>query len=543
MKQGLAKNIISLVKLAGIVGIPLLLLVGIGVFKIPDTLDYIKEILGFGFFTVFFFSMVVLFSIATRRYLLGLLSVIILSVFVFIKLSFYHNYGVKISASALYVIFETDTTESSDFLSNYFDGFVILTAILFLVVVPFVAHYLLKTLDISGYFKWVKSIAVLSIVVSLFLIHKYFESENIIWTTVKSYTEYTSLLKDLKTDLAKPLSNYVTVEQKDDTPETHVVIIGESTSNWHMQLYGYNRPTNPRLSEIKDDLLVFDSVIAPHVHTIVSLDKMLTFSDIHSPNKKNNTSIVQLANAAGFDTYWISNQRPVGMHERISSIIAHAATEKMFVATNNSDDNIYDEALLPVLDTVLKKPSKKKMIFLHLIGTHGKFKSRFPEHFQYFKDRKVDAKFKHDKAFELINDYDNAIRYNDSIVREVIDRVKSEHTNSFVVYMSDHGDELFDTLDMVGHNEYWATRPMYEVPFIAWFSEDYKTQNNTASFENYTSRAYILEDFIYTFSDLAKIRFKQMDSTKSIFSSQFIRKPRLIKNKEDYDKRQQLLND
>ncbi|WGD34321.1 sulfatase-like hydrolase/transferase [Olleya sp. YS] len=537
MKQGLAKNIISLVKLAGIVGIPLLLLVCIGFFKIPDTLDYIKEVLGFGFFTVFFFCMVVLFTKTKHKQISAFTSVILLSVLVFIKLSFYHNYQVKLSASALFVIFETDTTESADFLSNYFDGFVITSAFLFIIIVPVVAFYLLKKVDVPGHFKWFKGIAILSIITSLFIIHKRFEPENIILTSVKSYSDYSRLIKDLKTDLAKTLSNYVTVEKKDDTPETHVVIIGESTSNWHMQLYGYNRPTNPRLSEIKDELMIFDSVIAPHVHTIVSLDKILTFSDINSPNKKNNTSIVQLANAAGFDTYWISNQRPVGMHERISSIIANAATEKHFVSTDNSDDIIYDEALLPVLDTVLKKPTKKKMIFLHLIGTHGRFANRFPEQFNYFKDHKVDAKFKHDKAFTLINDYDNAIRYNDSIIREVIERIRHEQTNSFVVYFSDHGDELFDTLDMVGHNEYWATRPMYEVPFIAWFSEDYKAKNNTVLFENYTSRAYILEDFIYSFSDLANIRFKQMDSTKSIFSSQFIRKPRLIKNREDYDKR------
>ncbi|WP_397362944.1 phosphoethanolamine transferase [Olleya sp. R77988] len=543
MENSLATNIKSLFRLALVVSIPFFILVILGLFKIPNTLNYFKEVIGFGFLTLLFFSVTVLFSKTKNRQFLCLISVIVLSVLLFIKLSFYHNYNVKLSASALFVIFETDTTESADFLANYFDSFVTISGILIVIIIPLLVIYILKHIKISGQFKLLKLIALVFFIVSSFLIYKRFNSENLIITSYQSYSEYSSLIKDLKTDLAKPLSSFVTVEKSDDTPETHIVIIGESTSNWHMQLYGYDRPTNPKLTEIKDQLIIFDSVISPHVHTIISLDKILTLSDFNSPNKKNNTSIVQLANAAGYDTYWISNQRPVGLHERISSIIANAAKEKYFVATENSDEVIYDESLLPVLDTVLKKAPKKKIIFMHLIGTHGRFVKRYPEKFNYFKTDKPNAKFKHEKALQLINEYDNAVRYNDSVVREVIDRVKSQQTNSFVLYFSDHGDELYDTMDLVGHNEYWATRPMYEIPFIAWFSGAYK-QSNTyfKTFSSYKNRAYNLEDFIYSFSDLANIRFKELDSTKSIFSNTFIRKQRLIKEGEDYDKRVKLLD-
>ncbi|MGB6268287.1 MAG: hypothetical protein WBF67_04690, partial [Olleya sp.] len=144
MKDSLATNIKSLFRLALVVGIPFLLLVCLGFFKIPNTLDYIKEVLGFGFFTLIFFCVVVLFSKTKHRQVLSLISVIILSVLVFIKLSFYNNYGVKLSASALFVIFETDATESADFLSNYFDGFVIVLSVFFLIILPLITYYILK---------------------------------------------------------------------------------------------------------------------------------------------------------------------------------------------------------------------------------------------------------------------------------------------------------------------------------------------------------------------------------------------------------------
>ncbi|WP_054851202.1 sulfatase-like hydrolase/transferase [Olleya sp. ITB9] len=541
MDKSLLTNIKSLFRLALVFSIPFFVLVILGFFKIPDTFGYIKEVIGFVFLTALFFCVTILFSKAKIRQVLSLIFVVILSILVFIKISFYHNYNVKLSASALFVIFETDTTESVDFLSNYFDGFVTVSGAFIVFVLPLFVYFILKYITITGQIKFLKLIALIFFIIFSFIIHKRFNSQNLIITSFKSYTEYSSLIKDLKIDLAKPISSFVAVEKSDDNPETHIVIIGESTSNWHMQLYGYDRPTNPKLTKIKDQLIIFDSVISPNVHTIVSLDKILTFSDINSPNKKNNTSIVQLANAAGYDTYWISNQRPVGMHERISSIVGNAATEKYFIATDNYDDVIYDETLLPVLDTVLKKKTEKKIIFIHLIGTHGRFDRRYPEKFNYFQTNKPNTKFNHKKALKLINDYDNAVRYNDYIVKEVIDRVKSQQTYSFVLYFSDHGDELYDTMDLVGHNEYWATRPMYEIPFIAWFSDAYKQSNiSFETFLSYKNRAYNLEDFIYSFSDLAQIRFKELDSTKSIFSKAFIRKPRLIKDGEDYDKRVKL---
>src|SRR5690606_14130732 len=100
-----------------------------------------------------------------------------------------------------------------------------------------------------------------------------------------------------------------------DAPQTYVVIIGESTSARNMGLYGYYRNTNPLLTEIKDELLIFNDVISPHTHTIPSLNKMLSLSNFENPDVIHCGSIVQLANAAGFSTYWISNQQPIGIHE------------------------------------------------------------------------------------------------------------------------------------------------------------------------------------------------------------------------------------
>ncbi len=468
-----------------------------------------------------------------------IISLLILSVFTFIKLSFYVNYETKISASALYVIFETNRNEASDFISNYFNITVFVILMLLLLFLWYSISYLFRNENLSFNNTIAhKILAFLIIVISAFCINWKLSRENIVLMSIKSYDDYVETKSLLRKNLARPLSNNITDITSLDMPQTYVVVIGESTSRWHMQLYGYDRETNPKLIEIKDELIVFEDVITSNVHTIIALDKILTFSDFNNPNKEKNASIVQLANQAGFETFWISNQRPVGLHESVSTLIGNAAKNKMFLNTDNSDYDIYDDKLLPEIEKALNKKGNKKMLFIHLIGAHSRYLRRYPKSSNYFKSNKTNASYTHKKAFKMINEYDNAIRFNDYVVRGIIEKVRAVNTNSYVLYFSDHGDEVYDTMDLVGHNEYYGTKPMYDVPFIGWFSDEYRSLNPEL-FKNSElyKRPYLLEDFIHSFSDISSIEFKGINYEKSIFSDAFKTKKRLIRKNEDYDKR------
>ncbi|WP_336129199.1 sulfatase-like hydrolase/transferase [Mesoflavibacter sp. CH_XMU1422-2] len=524
-------------KLLLYINLPLLIFGILGYFEIPKTKILLKEFVAFGIFTSLIYSLVTLFSSKVKKYVLAIIT-LFLSLLVFIKISFYHHYKVRIDASAYYVIFESNKTESIEFLKFYFDNYVFVISVLFLSLPLFVYFDFSKkeTIKIT---KPLKLLSFLGICISASIIFLKFKRENLIYNSILSYTEYKEFKKNLKSELAKPLSPFVSVQEiNNKDKETYVVIIGESTSNWHMQLYGYKRETNPLLSEIKEELLIFKNVITSNTHTIIALDKILTFSDYQFPNKKNNTSIVQLANAAGYSTYWITNQRPVGLHESVSTIIGQAANKFIPLSLGNSNEVSLDEKILPELKKVLNNKEEKKLIFIHLMGTHGLYEYRYPNSFNQFTNRPKHIKINTtDKAIKLINEYDNAVSYNDYIVRSIIDQIKALEDKSFVVYFSDHGDELYDTIDFVGHNEYLATKPMYEIPFIVWISDKYKKEyKDSFEFKTYLKRKYILEDFIQSFSDLTKIKNNKFDSTKSIFSPNFKLKKRLIKKNIDYDK-------
>tara|TARA_R110002072_G_scaffold16233_1_gene63743 strand:+ start:47124 stop:48737 length:1614 start_codon:yes stop_codon:yes gene_type:complete len=520
---------------------PLCVVMIAGYFSIQPLAYYGKEVIGFTLMTLAATSITSLFYRTALAKGIAIASYILLAFFAFVKLSFYLQYGVGISASALFVIFETNAGEASDYLSNYFNTTTIFLAILLLAPLFWLLNAKRKRKiertpnKIQTIFRAALLIGIAFI--SVFLIRKYFRTQNIPYATISTFKEYKIAKQQLKDKLAQPTSPAFTEVTSQADPQTYVVVIGESTSSWHLQLYGYGRETNPNLTTIKNDLLVMDNVISPHVHTITAVEKILTLADSENSKPSVNGSIIQLANQAGFTTYWISNQKPVGLYESIPTILGSAAKHTRFLATDDYNYQIYDEAVLPVLDELLQEETHvKKIIFIHLIGTHLRYEKRYPETFNVFKDNPPHLKFQHQKAIEQTNLYDNAVRYNDSIMYEIIQRLDQQTERSYMAYFADHGDEVYDTMDFLGHNEYHGTAPMFEVPMIFWFSEAYKKPSDSL-WATYNKRKYSLEHFPHTFAQLSGIGFKGFDASKSILDSSFVDRPRIVKDTVDYDKR------
>ncbi len=544
MKKFDFKSVINLILY---IYIPFFIWSVFGWFLISFKKNYVKEVIAFGMLSFIIFIIYLLIkNIRFRKYYL-LITHLFLSILVGIKLSFYYNFNSKLSASVLYIIFETNKTEASEFISTYIDYKLIGLYLLFLISFfftlksffytankPFISKIL--NLNILSYF--LKGIGICLIFFTVFLIQKRFFYENIILQSIYSYKEYVAFRKGYVSVLSKNINSNIKVTNYDKEPQTYVIIIGESTSKKHLQLYGYNRETNPLLTEIKEELFIFNNVITPHVHTISALQKILTLADYHFyPKGTDNTSIIQLSNQAKYTTYWLSNQRPVGMNESIPSLIGSAAKNTYFLNTDDYTDIGYDSVILPKLEEVLLEKDAKKIVFIHLMGTHTRYKYRYPETFNYFNDVNPLTKFKHAKSKNYVNEYDNAVRYNDYIVRSIINQVKAKNKTSFVLYFSDHGDEVFDSIDFIGHNEWRGTPSMYEVPFILWTSKKYKIKHQQfIGLDRIINRSYVLDDFIHSFSDLTEINFEGFHPEKSIFNRNFKTKTRWIKKGIDYDK-------
>ena len=121
-----------------------------------------------------------------------------------------------------------------------------------------------------------------------------------------------------------------------------------------------------------------------------------------------------------------------------------------------------------ILDIIPEKLNAEKntLIIIHLMGSHTKYRDRYPREFNSFSEEAP-----------IINEYDNSIYYTDYVIDKFF-RYFSVNTNlKFFGYFSDHGA---DPRQMGNdHNTTHFVFDMVRIPFVAGFSDKY-LQENTA---------------------------------------------------------------
>lgn len=347
------------------------------------------------------------------------------------------------------------------------------------------------------------------------------------WQLILGYANYRRELKEVESFLhvfskSKPLEDFK--EASKPLPTTAVIVIGESSTRLHFGLYGYHRDTNPKLSSIKKELKIFKRVYASRPNTIESLEQVLSFADQTHPDLyKTKPTLIAMMKQAGYKTIWISNQQTLTARNTILTTFARQTDQQVWLNNARSQNSYsFDEKVLEPFSRALEDKAEKKLIIVHLIGTHMSYKYRYPDSFNFFKSGLDLPKELSEEKIEKINAYDNAVRYNDTIVYELVNKLKSVNQHSVLTYFSDHGEDVYDSKghDFQGRNEAAPTLPMYAIPFIIWTSNNWfkKSLFNERSIFN---RQYDNADFIYTFSDMLGIEYKGYDAGESILSKSF----------------------
>jgi len=315
-----------------------------------------------------------------------------------------------------------------------------------------------------------------------------------------------------------------------------IVIIGESVSRSHMSLFGYPRPTSPRLTAMRNELIVFDNVISSFAQTAVSL--MRVFTIISDRSDGINCSLVNLCSNTGFYTEFISNQYRWGTSDNSTSLIFRSVDRREFLTETNTRGST-DANIIPALQQRLPAVANRPAVFfLHLIGNHFSYNRRYPESFNRFKQHRDDItqNLSHERA-RILNEYDNAILYNDTVIADLIEKVRATGRPAFVLYFSDHGEPVFeDGVTNIRHSES-TSRYVYEVPMILWLSPQYKARFPRLAAEAAANAAkpYQTNDLTYGLAALLRLSYDAFPDHKNIFSASYRPRPRYIAG-QDYDR-------
>ncbi|MCK5168674.1 MAG: sulfatase-like hydrolase/transferase, partial [Bacteroidales bacterium] len=139
-----------------------------------------------------------------------------------------------------------------------------------------------------------------------------------------------------------------------DSQQTFVLILGESCSRQHMSLYGASRKTNPKLDS-RNDLIAYNDVVSPYSNTLNSVLTILSESNLEQKiNFENSIDIIDIFHSAGFKTYWISNQSPIGIWDNQVTVFAKKSDYFKFV--NTTGNSSFEATLTTSYDSKLFKP-------------------------------------------------------------------------------------------------------------------------------------------------------------------------------------------
>ncbi|HGN1705979.1 TPA: phosphoethanolamine transferase CptA [Providencia rettgeri] len=476
-----------------------------------------------------------------------------------VALAYFVVYGHQISQSVMFVMFETNTNEAGEFLKQYF-SFKVLGVIIAYTLVAIFLWTRLKPVVLPKSGRIGISLLILIILFGVPYYNKGIKQDRPLanvasyvnsklayaapWQFVSGYFLYKNQLANMEElihDNSKipPLENFV--DANGNTPRTFVLVIGESTSRDRMSLYGYKRPTTPELDELAKDypnnLSVFNDVVTSRPYTIEALQQILTFATQTEPELFNSRpSIMNMMKQAGFKTFWITNQQT--MTERNTLLTAFSRqTDKQYYLNNDmaQSSRIYDDVVFAPFKEALADPAEKKFIVVHLLGTHMRYEFRYPEDKAVFKEKdSIVPDNLDDDQVKDYNAYDNAQHYNDYIVSSLIKDFDTSKENGFLIFFSDHGEDVYDTPphDMLGRSEGKPSKIIYNVPFLVWQSPEW-LMTHQFDLNNKTSRPFSNMDFIYAWSDLAGLNYTGFEPEKSLFNDTFKPQPRYIGDPEN----------
>ncbi|MGF6905624.1 phosphoethanolamine transferase [Fusobacterium sp. PH5-44] len=442
------------------------------------------------------------------------------------------NFSAVINPSAIQILLETNLLETKEFLMTYID----LKSMIFFLVIAITGILTYKKINkkyLSSKIYKNKYLIIVLFIVSLIKIFslprniKNFNVSRLYLSMKQGFIE----LDEYKNIESSIINKKVEILENNSSIKNIILIIGESTSRNHMGIYGYTLNTTPLLNELEKNgnLYKYTNVISPHAHTIPSIKKMLTFYNFESDKPwYNYNNIIDVMKKAGYNTYWLSNQEFSGKYINIATAIGKKSHTTFFNSIANSDD---DDRIISFDEEMVDKSinyinTEKNFVIYHLMGTHSLYKYRYPKSFGRFTNS-------HKK---VIGEYDNAVLYNDYVINKIISNFSNQE--SIVIYVSDHGEEVYDFRDFIGHAEDKGSRYMIEVPFIIYVSDEFKLKYTeiVSQIQQSMNNPYMTDDLIHTILDISSIKTKEFDAKRSIINKDFDNARKRIFAEKDYDK-------
>lgn len=343
---------------------------------------------------------------------------------------------------------------------------------------------------------------------------------------IKSSREVVSYIKDNEN------VNGSTVYENPDSINV-IILVGESFSKYHTNLYSYEKNTNPLLKERQEngEMVVFNDVVTFSDMTQKVFLDLFCFDGATSKRL-----LPKVFKDAGFKVYLYDNQYLSGQSENVDWYMTNSEMSSMLFDKRN--DKLY-ETDKELIDKIVIEKEKRNLYIVHINGQHFPYDMRYPESYAKFKKEEYPSTYASDQS-EILAEYDNATLYCDYIVDQIIS--KFIDSNSIVVYFSDHSEEVYDYRSYVGHCNASFSKPslkyQIEVPFMIWMSDKFRDGHEDLYKRicDVKDLPFITNRLSHTMLDIVGINDTIFNPSKSIINEKYDSKsPRIVLKSLNYD--------
>lgn len=374
-----------------------------------------------------------------------------------------------------------------------------------------------------------------------------------------AFSVYSNHLASQQVDKCVAASKRVVVDSCSFRLPTIVLIIGESYSKAHCQLYGYPQKDTPRQRRLERGgwLTKFNDVVSCWNLTSFVFKNVLSMHVVGEKGEWCDYPLFpELFRKAGYQVTFLTNQFLLAAGQAVYDFsggffLNDPVLSKAQFDLRNTSLHRFDEGLLSDYDNFLNEGKinlkGNNLIIFHLIGQHVSYNTRYPKdrakwHADDYKELRPDIAGDHYRR-RMIAAYDNACLYNDSIVTQIVKRF--EDKDAIVVYMPDHGEEIFEPgRDIICRNhsatvDWPLAHYEFEVPFWIWCSRKYAHREPEVfkAIKDAKNRRFMTDALPHMMVWLAGISSKDYNDKYNLLSPNYDEsRPRVLKNSVDYDK-------
>lgn len=259
-----------------------------------------------------------------------------------------------------------------------------------------------------------------------------------------------------------------------------VIVVGESVRRDFLHFYGFPIENTPFIDS--SNHISFNHFISVATHTVITLKRMLAYTDDLTKAKMNN-SVINLAKKMGYKTYWISNQGYIGLYDSPISIFAKSCDENFNLNGGDYTKHRQDIEMLPIMNRILQEEEQPKIIFLHMIGSHPSPCST--------TNGKYDEFFLSDQ----LSCYSKTIKKTDQFLHDIYQSLLSTNESYSLIYFSDHGTVINENLSAV-HGD--GIMQAYDIPFFIW-DDQIQEKKSINALRN-------AKDFIHLFNEFYGVK-------------------------------------